>query len=273
METLAHVTNLYSNLYHNDSGFFYFCVVFPILSVGSFFFFAFPLSLLTLVNPSWLQPYYIQEKRPSSAKVVEMILSGVYYSLMNHTLLLGALFAVWPFSSAKVRAVIEFDGPMPHPVLFLVQLLIIVYLEDMLYYHSHRMLHTNKFLYKYVHALHHTVHTPIALSGHYMSPFEFLTIGGTVLVAPMLLGLVTPVHIYVVLSWLVWREWEAAEGHCGMKLPVQIVDKLLPFYDGPAYHDFHHSKVLGNYGGLTGIHDRIFDTFSSGFLQHMNRKQ
>lgn len=56
-----------------------------------------------------------------------------------------------------------------------------------------------------------------------------------------------------------------------MHLPINIIDKIMPRYDGPAFHDFHHSKVLGNYGGFSSFNDARNDTFSSGFLQYMNK--
>jgi sterol desaturase/sphingolipid hydroxylase (fatty acid hydroxylase superfamily) len=54
------------------------------------------------------------------------------------------------------------------------QVLFFIYLDDFLYYGVHRLMHRG-WLWKNVHSVHHRIHTPWAITGHYMHPIEYLT--------------------------------------------------------------------------------------------------
>lgn len=237
----------------NDTTFILFCIVIPIIAISSYLVIALPLSLLVYFDFSFLKPYYVQQKRrPSRDEVWQMIMQGLRYSLQNHAVLIALLIFGFPLLKPIFCKAFEF----PHQsinfytlaiepfynlkicCISILQLIATVYLEDFFYYHLHKFAHTNKFMYKHVHSLHHTVYVPIALSGHYMTVWEFLLIGSTVLVTPILVGLVFyPMQYIVMVCWLCFRQWEAAEEHCGFEIPgIMIMKKIVPFYDGAAYH-------------------------------------
>ncbi|KAL0479687.1 hypothetical protein AKO1_007528 [Acrasis kona] len=158
----------------------------------------------------------------------------------------------------------------------LLQFTAFVYIEDFLYYQIHKVFHVNKTLFSFVHGLHHSIKRPVALAGHYMSASEFFMIGGTVVITPFLIGAVTtmfgyPVHYFVLFIWIVFRNWEAAEEHAGFEAPFLIAKYFIPGYDGPSFHYFHHLKVIGNYGAVTAVHDRIGNTVSRGYDEHLQR--
>ena len=44
--------------------------------------------------------------------------------------------------------------------------------------------------------------------------------------------------------WFAFRQWEAAEGHCGYEFPWTPTH-LFPGNDGARHHDFHHARVRG----------------------------
>jgi sterol desaturase/sphingolipid hydroxylase (fatty acid hydroxylase superfamily) len=44
--------------------------------------------------------------------------------------------------------------------------------------------------------------------------------------------------------------------------------RLIPFYEGPAYHDYHHQATFGNYAAITPIYDRLFGTVAKGYEAH-----
>ena len=114
------------------------------------------------------------------------------------------------------------------------QFLFIIYLDDFLFYWMHRAMHT-RWLLKHVHGFHHRIYAPRAVAGHYMHPLEYVLTASLALVGPILLG----VHVLVLYIWVVFRQWEAAEGHCGYDLPGSPT-RWLPFSDGALHHDFHH---------------------------------
>ena len=50
---------------------------------------------------------------------------------------------------------------------------------------------------------------------------------------------------------------------------------MLPFVFGPTFHDYHHSKNVGNYAGSCYIWDAIFGTskeFFSNFINAESKK-
>ncbi len=68
-----------------------------------------------------------------------------------------------------------------------------------------------------------------------------------------------PVHISTLVSWFILRIWDANIGHSGYDFswaPVQ----LLPFCTNDEFHDFHHSKNVGNYASHFRFWDMIFGT-------------
>jgi sterol desaturase/sphingolipid hydroxylase (fatty acid hydroxylase superfamily) len=265
MDNLVH-------LYHTDDTFYKISVLIPVVSTGSFLAQAIPLSLLVLWNPKWLQGRYIKG-RAQNSEILSMMFWGLFYSVFNHAVLFGALAALYPYYEPVVkRAMVWDDNVSWITITSAVQLVITFYLEDMFYYNIHKTFHTNKFLFNNVHALHHSIRRPIAMIGHYMSPQEFFAIGGTVLFTPFLLGFVGtmfgmnfPVHYKLMLLWLGLRQWEAAEEHCGFEAPFLIAKYIIPLYDGPAFHFFHHTKVVGNYGAVTAVWDKFFGTVSKGY--------
>lgn len=145
----------------------------------SFFTMAIPMSLLALWNPSFIHKYYVQKKRPSASQIGSMMVYGIFYSLLNHFCMILLFVVAFPLYGSYLPRVIQFATPwnVQHLLQALVQLVAVIYMEDSMYYYAHRMCHTNKMLFKYVHQLHHTIYTPIALTGHYMSVTEFVLIG------------------------------------------------------------------------------------------------
>lgn len=54
------------------------------------------------------------------------------------------------------------------------------------------------------------------------------------------------VHIFIFIFWQTYKLYNSAEGHCGYEFPWSPT-RVLPLIYGARYHDFHHSKNVGNY--------------------------
>mgnify|MGYP001953756393 CR=1 FL=1 len=87
-----------------------------------------------------------------------------------------------------------------------------------------------------------------------------------VLAGPILLG----VHVVTLWIWVIFRQYEAADGHSGYDFPGNPAT-LFPGYEGGLYHDYHHARVHGNYAGFFSYLDAIFGTYCRGYLQHRAR--
>ena len=233
-------------------------VLFPLATVAlamvAFALFAGPLTWLAAVDPPALQRYRIQSRRP---RAQELVGPSIRTWLVNNGVMVAGVVLAWPLLRlSRVHA-----GPLPPWYVIGGQLLFFIYLDDFLYYGLHRAMHT-RWLYKHIHGWHHRIVTPWAVTGHYMHPLEYGLTGAVALVGPLVVG----AHVATVWLWFCFRQWEAAEGHCGYDFPWTPTH-LLPFNDGAVHHDVHHARVRGNYAGFLTHVDRLFGTFARGYRE------
>lgn len=239
--------------------------LFPIgttlVSVLAFALFATPLTLLALRDPEWARPYRVQERRPDPARV---IWPSIVSWLQNNAIMTTLAVAAWPlFRQTGVHY-----GGLPPASEVALHFLVFVFVDDFLFYWMHRALH-HPWLFKHVHRKHHLMVTPWAVTGHYMHPLEFCLIGFLALLGPLALGS----HVVTIWIWIAWRQWEAAEGHCGYSFPWSPSKLFGPFYDGVEYHDFHHAKFNGNYAGFLSYLDGIFGEYAKGYREYLAAKR
>lgn len=240
--------------------FWLFPIATALIAALSFAVFALPLTWLAARDPEWARPYRLQSRPPRAQQLVG---ASVKSWALNNLLLLASVIALWPvLRLSGIHA-----GPLPPWYAIAAQLVFFVYLDDFLFYWMHRTLH-GQWLYKRIHGWHHRIVTPWAITGNYMHPLEYALTGGCALIGPLLLGS----HVVVVWAWFVFRQWEAAEGHCGYDFPWTPTH-FLPFNDGAAHHDAHHAKVRGNYAGFLPLWDGIFGTYSRGYAEALDARR
>jgi 4-alpha-methyl-delta7-sterol-4alpha-methyl oxidase len=225
------------------------------VSMVSFLLFAVPWSLLAWKDPESLREYRIQRRSLPASRVVW---PSVKRWFVNNVALTAVVVVAWPL----IRHTAIHIGPLPPWYEFAWQIPFFILLDDFLYYWMHRTLHWGP-LYRRIHSVHHRMSAPWAISAHYMHPVEFILTGLLMLLGPALVG----AHIAVIWLWVVIRQWEAAEGHCGYDIPWNPTHKF-PLYHGPAYHDFHHSRFTGNYAGALGYLDRFFGKYSRDYEKY-----
>ncbi len=239
--------------------FWYFPMATAAISTFGFMLFAAPMTALAAADPPSLRKYRIQSRKPRRQDLVGPSIKSWF---VNNLAMIALVVASWPLLRLSGIHV----GPWPPWYVIALQLLFFVYLDDFLFYWAHRALHT-QWLYKRIHGWHHTILTPWAITGNYMHPVEFVLIGAVALVGPVLLG----VHVVTLWLWLVFRQWEAAEGHCGYDFPWSPTH-LLPFSDGAVHHDVHHSRVRGNYAGFLAYVDGLFGTYSRDYEESLRER-
>lgn len=237
-------------------------IVTVLLSMAAFLAFAGPLTWLAARDPAWARRWRIQNTRGARLGAADaqtrgilvqgphMVRASLSQWLVNNVWMLAAAVAAWPLMRlAGIHA-----GPLPPLWLLVLQLLFCIYLDDFLYYWMHRAMHT-RWLLRHVHGRHHRVLAPWAITGHYMHPIEYVLTGSLAFLGPALLG----AHVTLLWVWIVFRQWEAAEGHAGYDLPWTPTH-WLPGSHGALHHDFHHARVRGNYAGFLPVWDRVFGT-------------
>jgi 4-alpha-methyl-delta7-sterol-4alpha-methyl oxidase len=202
------------------------------VSMGAFALFAGVLTLMAWREPAWARPWRIQSRRPRAQSLVGPSLVRWMVNNLAFTALVSAAWRWLPGPGVHL-------GLAPSVWELAAQFVFFVYVDDFLYYWMHRAMHT-RWLFKRVHGVHHRILTPWAITGHYMHPVEFVLTGALALAVPWLIG----AHVYTLWAWITFRQWEAAEGHCGYDMPWSP-SKLLPGSDGARHHDVHHARVRG----------------------------
>ena len=230
-----------------------------VVGTVAFALFATPLTLLAWLEPAWARSWRIQLRRP---RAQDLVGRSIVRWLANTAVAFALMTVAWPWVHFGRAAF--FPLPSWHEVLG--QFLVFVYLDDLLFYWAHRALH-GRWLFKHVHAVHHRIYTPWAITGNYSHPAEFVITATLALLGPALFHS----HPLTIWIWIAWRQWEAAEGHCGYDLPFSP-SLLLPGSDGALHHDFHHAKVRGNYAGFLRHVDTVFGTLAKGYAEHRAKR-
>lgn len=252
---MSEIWNSIAPIYRSEL-FILFPVVTTVVSAVGFLAFAVPLTAIAVADPPALRKYRIQRKKP---RAQDLIKPSLVCFVVNNAVMFAVIVAGWPLlAKTSIHA-----GPMPAWYVVAAQLVFFIYLDDFLFYWMHRTLHT-PWLFKRIHGWHHRILTPWAVTGHYMHPLEYVLTATCALVGPLLVG----AHVVTVWLWFAFRQWEAAEGHCGYEFPWTPTH-LLPLNDGAIHHDAHHERVRGNYAGFLGYLDGVFGTYVRGYREEL----
>lgn len=261
-------------LLYQDPRFWRVAVAAVPIGMAAFISFAGVLTWLAARDPAALRRWRIQNTRGAGRMTEDeaarrgilvqgrnMVVQSIRVWLQNNLWMLGGAILSWPLMAQTAIH----TGALPPWWLIVLQLLFFIYLDDFLYYWMHRAMHT-RFLLKHVHGIHHRVLAPWAITGNYMHPVEYMITGTLVFIGPALVG----AHVAVLWLWVVFRQWEAAEGHCGYDFPWTPTH-LLPFSHGALHHDFHHARVRGNYAGFLPLWDKLFGTYVRDYNRDVAR--
>ncbi|KAJ7524036.1 hypothetical protein O6H91_18G074100 [Diphasiastrum complanatum] len=167
-------------------------------------------------------------------------------------------------SSYPVFKMLGFRSNLPLPSLgeIVLQLLVYFLIEDYGNYWLHRWLHSD-WAYNNIHYVHHKFMAPMSFAAPYAHWSEVLILGIPSFVGPALV----PGHMITFWLWIIFRNMEALETHSGYDFPWSLT-KLIPFYGGAEYHDYHHfigGKSQSNFASVFTYCDRIYGTDKVNF--------
>ncbi|CAF2149234.1 unnamed protein product [Brassica napus] len=154
--------------------------------------------------------------------------------------------------------------PLPSLMEIVAQLVVYFLIEDYTNYWIHRWLHC-KWGYEKIHRVHHEYTSPIGYASPYAHWAEVLLLGIPTFLGPA----IAPGHIMTFWLWISLRQMEAIETHSGYDLPWTLT-KLVPFYGGAGYHDYHHyvgGKSQSNFASVFTYCDYIYGT-DKGYRVH-----
>lgn len=158
-------------------------------------------------------------------------------------------------------------GPVVQPPLYVqaVQLLVAILVLDVWQYFGHRLFHTNRFLYKHVHALHHHLIVPYAFGAQYQHPVEALFLDNVGAAVAVAVSGMTPRTAAAFFSLTLVK---SIDDHSGLWLPAHPFH--LVFSSNSAFHTVHHQL----YGGKANFSapyftfwDKIMGTYTPYTLE------
>ena len=79
------------------------------------------------------------------------------------------------------------------------------------------------------------------------------------------------VHCFILFFWICWNMITSTESHCGYEFPFSPF-RVMPLISGASFHDFHHSKNVGNFASNCYFWDLLMGTSSEYFNEFLGRK-
>lgn len=143
--------------------------------------------------------------------------------------------------------------------IFARDLTIYIVIEEIMFYFSHRLLHTSMF-YSKIHKFHHTFTAPFGIAAIYAHPIEHMLSN----VIPVSIGsLVMLSHPTLPMIWGVLALFNTMTVHSGYDFSCFLL------FPAPYFHDWHHEKFHENFGAIQVL-DYVLGT-SKQYLQAIKR--
>ena len=138
---------------------------------------------------------------------------------------------------------------------FVAKVCVCIVIDDLCFYTYHRLLHSNRWLYTWIHKSHHLFKAPWVWTSHAVHPVELLLQSIGAMLGPLLVGMT----LGELWSWLAVRQWQGVLDHAGYELPLDPIG-WLPGVGGTRFHDDHHRLLYGNYASCLSVIDDLFGT-------------
>ncbi|KIJ61980.1 hypothetical protein HYDPIDRAFT_169366 [Hydnomerulius pinastri MD-312] len=143
------------------------------------------------------------------------------------------------------------------------QLLLSMFILDTWEYFLHRLMHSNKFLYKHFHSVHHRLYIPYAYGAMYNHPLEgFILDTCGALLASTISGLTVRQAMF----FFTFSTAKGIHDHCGYNFPLDPFQFLSG--NNVEYHDIHHQASVKSFAGVGLRTIGMKSNFSQPFFTH-----
>eukprot|EP01126_Amoeba_proteus_P029151 TRINITY_DN2873_c0_g1_i2.p1 TRINITY_DN2873_c0_g1~~TRINITY_DN2873_c0_g1_i2.p1 ORF type:complete len:188 (-),score=28.42 TRINITY_DN2873_c0_g1_i2:178-741(-) len=166
--------------------------------------------------------------------MIPVVLRNQFFSLV-----------VWPLMVYKLGRGYRVDLQLPAGREIGFQFLVALFMYELVFYWTHRLLHSRKWLYEF-HALHHKTKGSVGVSGMYASLLD----GWAMSTGAGAVGLIlVDSHVVVVWLWTFLGAINSVHSHGGYEFP---------FMPSPSDHELHHANYISNFG--VGLFDTLCNT-------------
>ncbi|KAH7890680.1 fatty acid hydroxylase superfamily-domain-containing protein [Phlebopus sp. FC_14] len=118
------------------------------------------------------------------------------------------------------------------------QVLFSLFIVDTWQYFLHRWMHTNKFLYKHFHSVHHRLYVPYAFGALYNHPLEGFVLDTF---GAALAETVANLSVRQTMFLFAFSTCKTVDDHCGYNFPFDPFQMMSS--NNADYHDIHHQAV------------------------------
>lgn len=188
-----------------------------------------------------LQP---ETKQPTAVEVKEclkVVARNQCLSALIHITLMSPIGRPAGGSTTTYRQGAE----LPSPNQIVRDVVLCIFLREILFYYSHRLLHLPS-IYPRIHKVHHRFKAPVALAAQYAHPVEHLLANTLpISIPPMILNC----HVVSFWAFLAVELLETTTAHSGYDFLARVAKT----------HDAHHEKFVINYGTI-GLLDWVHGT-------------
>jgi sterol desaturase/sphingolipid hydroxylase (fatty acid hydroxylase superfamily) len=216
----------------------------------------FVLSKKEFINPKHDRTSILDKNYPS---IIFHYMSSTFVETLTN-------MVIYNYYAFKTTNII-FDLLMFIPISFVYEMLF-----DLFHYTAHRLEHSNGFLYKNVHKVHHTYSHPTTILTYYHHPIDlilsntipqYLTLCAIPKISPITYNLIIIYKIFIEIS-----------GHSGKNInsscfPQFIwLPKLLGIEMYTEDHDSHHKLNNCNYAKRFVLWDKLFGTYKKTYTNN-----
>ncbi|RKO82890.1 fatty acid hydroxylase superfamily-domain-containing protein, partial [Blyttiomyces helicus] len=200
----------------------------PVLTYWTFSTFLYAMSVFKITSVELHRIPTDQKLRPANRVTVSKVLRTV---AMQHAIQIMASYAV-----AVLTRPSNIDAWRMESLLWvLVKIGVGMLMMDAWQYWMHRWFHTNRYLYKTFHSIHHELTVPFAYGALYNHPLEGILLD---MVGGGVPSVVLNMHPWTSALFFSFATLKTVDDHCGYTLPWDPLQRL--FRNNAAYHDRHH---------------------------------
>jgi lathosterol oxidase len=188
----------------------------------------------------------------------EQVKKEIFWSVISSGIfaLFGA-FTYWLWLHELTAIYFEFSqfGSWYLPL----SLFIVMILHETYYYWIHRAMHVPR-IYKIVHKVHHQSLSTTPWTAFSFYPWESVL---EALIVPLIL-MIIPVHIYVLLFYLILMTFSSMINHLGIEIYPESFRKSTfgKLWINATHHHYHHQEFNTNYGLYFTFWDKLMGTES-----------